>query len=357
EMSVNTEGSDFIKKILLDNKPGPVYIQLWGGTNTVARALKSIEEDYKNTPQWASIYKKVSEKAILYAVLDQDATYKKYVAVNWPDIKVMYNSAQFWSFAYAWPRVVPTEIRSYLQGKWFAENIKFNHGPLMSSYYLWGDGQSVPGDPDVMGDTAATKKAGRERYDFISEGDSPSYLFLIDVGLRSLEDASYGGWGGRMVQSKTNPNRWEDGKTVTDYNPYTKKEDDAYPQTRWIPALQNDFAARANWCVKDYKNANHPPVVKLSHSNNLTGVPGTKINLKGTATDPDKNELSYIWWQYKEAGSYNGDVELQNANTSASSFISPKDAKPGETLHIILEVSDSGTPKLTRYQRAIVTVK
>jgi hypothetical protein len=357
DMSANTEGSDYIKKILLDDKPGPVYVQLWGGTNTLARALKSIEDDYKNTPQWAAIYKKVSEKTVLYATLDQDATYKRYLIVNWPDIRAIYNTNQFWSFAYAWPRVVPAEIKPYLQGKWFAENIKFNHGPLMASYYAWGDGQSVPGDPDIHGDTTETKKAGRGRYDFISEGDSPAYLFLVDIGLRSAEDISNGGWGGRLVRSKTNPHHWEDGKEVTDYNPYTQKQDVYYPQTRWFPAMQNDFAARANWCVKDYKDANHAPVVKLAHSNNLSAAPGAKVDLKGTATDPDKNTIDYKWWQYKEAGSYNGDIEIQNSTTTNASFIVPQNAKTGETIHIIFEVSDSGTPKLTRYQTVIVTVK
>src|SRR5689334_9539805 len=45
EMAKDTEGSDFIKKILLDDSKGPVYLQIWGGTNTVARALKSIEDE------------------------------------------------------------------------------------------------------------------------------------------------------------------------------------------------------------------------------------------------------------------------------------------------------------------------
>jgi hypothetical protein len=357
EMSMNTAGSDLIKHILLDDSPGPVYLQIWGGTNTVARALKSIEDDYMNTAQWAAIYKKVSGKAIIYAVLDQDATYSKYVAVNWPNIRVMYNSAQFWSFAYAWPRVVPAQIQPYLQGKWFAEHIKFNHGPLLSSYFLWGDGQKIPGDPeDVQGDTVEAKKAGRGKYDFISEGDSPAFLYLVDVGLRSLDDASYGGWGGRMVRSIKNPNRWEDGKTITDYNPYTQKNDDSYPQTRWIPALQNDFAARANWGVNDYRHANHPPVVKLLHAKNLFGKAGEKIDLKGAATDPDKNKLTYSWWQYKEAGSYKGDIALNSANTTNTSFTIPPDAKPGETINVIFEVTDLGTPALTRYQTVVVTV-
>ncbi len=79
-MNHDTEGSDFIKTSLLDDDSSPVYLQIWGGTNTVARALKSIEDQYKNTPDWPAIAKKVSDKAIIYAVLDQDNTYQTYVA-------------------------------------------------------------------------------------------------------------------------------------------------------------------------------------------------------------------------------------------------------------------------------------
>jgi hypothetical protein len=357
EMSRDTKGSEFIKKILLDSDSSPVYLQIWGGTNTVARALKSIEDQYKNTSNWPTIAKKVSDKAIIYAVLDQDATYQKYVAPNWPHIKVLYNSDQFWSFAYLWPRVVPTELQPYLGGKWFSEHIKSGHGPLLSSYYLWGDGQKLPGDPEhTHGDMEEAKKYNRSQYDFISEGDSPAYFYLIDVGLRSMEAISYGGWGGRMVQSKTNPYRWEDGKQVTDYDPYTKKTETAYPQTRWIPVLQNDFAARADWCVKSYKEANHPPTVKLNHTRNLSGKPGQLIKLSGSATDPDNDKVNYRWWQYEEAGTYAGQISIEHADQPQASFTIPKDAVAGKTIHLILEVSDQGTPSLTRYQRVIATV-
>jgi len=358
EMDVDTEGSNFIKNILLDDKPGPVYLQIWGGTNTVARALKSIEDEYKNTAQWESIYKKISDKAILYTVLDQDAAYQKYVAPNWPAIRVMYNADQFWCLAYPWPNFVPAELQTTLKGKWFAEHIKFNHGPLMSSYFLWGDGQKIENDPEhTHGDTAEAKKYGLTQYDFISEGDSPAFFYLINVGLRNMEDASYGGWGGRMVQSKTNPHRWEDGKHVTDYNPYTKKEDAAYPQTRWLNVLQNDFATRADWCVNGYDKANHAPIVKLNHANNITAKPGTVVKLSGSAKDPDGNAVNYKWWQYVEVDSYNGKIDIQNADKQTASCIIPADAKTGETIHIILEVTDTGTPQLTRYQRVIITVK
>ncbi|GAB3991516.1 DUF1593 domain-containing protein [Spirosoma daeguense] len=357
EMARDTEGSDFIKKILLDNNPSPVYLQIWGGTNTVARALKSIEDQYKGKSEWQSIYKKVSQKAIIYAVLDQDATYQKYVAPNWPDIRVLYNSDQFWSFAYLWPRVVPTELQPYLSGKWFAEHIKFNHGPLLESYYLWGDGQKLPGDPEhTHGSMEEAQKYKRSQYDFISEGDSPAYFYLVDVGLRCMEDISYGGWGGRMVQSTTNPHRWEDGKHVTDYNPYSKKQDAAYPQTRWIDVIQNDFAARADWCVMDYKKANHAPVVKLNHPLNLSVKPGQNVTLSGSATDPDGNSVTYRWWQYEDVDTYTGKIDLQNAEKAKASFTVPNDAPVGSTIHVVLEVSDSGSPKLTRYQRVIARV-
>lgn len=357
EMQKDTEGSNFIKSILLDDNPSPVYLQIWGGTNTVARALKSIEDQYKGTPKWADIYKKVSRKAILYAVLDQDATYQKYIAPNWPQIRVLYNSDQFWSFAYAWPMVVPAQLQSYLSGPWFKENIKFNHGPLLETYYLWGDGQKLPGDPEhTHGDMEEAKKIKRSQYDFISEGDSPAYFYLLDVGLRSMEDASYGGWGGRMVQSEKNPNRWEDGKHVTDYNPYTQKSDAAYPQTRWVDVLQNDFAARADWCVQPYKEANHPPVVKLNHAQDLNVKPGTQVQLGGTATDPDGDKVNYRWWQYEEVDSYEGKIAIQHADQSKASFTVPKDAKIGTSIHVILEVTDSKVPKLTRYQRVIATI-
>ncbi len=357
DMSRDTEGSDFIKQILLDNNPSPVYLQIWGGTNTVARALKSIEDQYKNTPNWATIAKKVADKAIFYAVLDQDATYQNYIAPNWPTIKVLYNSDQFWSFAYLWPKVVPKELQTYLDGNWFAKNIRFDHGPLLEAYYLWGDGRQIAGDPEHNhGDMAEANKYGLSPYSFISEGDSPAFFYLIDVGLRSNEDISYGGWGGRMVKSPMNPNRWEDGKTVTDYNPFTQKADAAYPQTRWIPALQNDFAARADWCVKPYKEANHPPVVTLNQARNLRVKPGQTITLNGSATDPDGDAVSYRWWQYEEVDSYPGKVTITKQEQAKASVKVPDDATAGQTIHLILEVADKGTPILTRYQRVIATV-
>lgn len=351
EMEKDTEGSEFIKKTLLDNNPEPVYLQIWGGTNTVARALKSIEDEYTNTPRWNEISNKVSGKAIIYAVLDQDNTYKKYIEPNWPNIRILYNANQFWNFAYPWPRVVPPALQAYLRGPWFKENIKFNHGPLLETYYLWGDGTRIRNDEEhTHGDTAELTKYKMTKYDFISEGDSPAFLHLVDVGLGNLGDASFGGWGGRMVQSKTAPNRWEDGENVTDYNPYTDKYDRAYPQTRWIDAIQNDFAARADWCVKDFEGANHAPKVTVK-SNDIKAKKGETVKLAAYPKDPDGNKVTVKFWQYFEVDTYARKIEIAN-----NSFVIPADAKAGDTVHLIAEATDNGSPQLRGYQRVVLTV-
>ncbi len=360
EMEKDTEGSDFIKEKLLDNTTEPIYLQAWGGTNTIARALKSIEDQYKNSAQWDAIYRKVSDKAIIYTILDQDATYRKYISVNWPDVKIYYNASQFWCFAYFWKRAVPEPWHKYLQGS-FMGSIINNSGPLLKLYYSYGDGNPPAGElEDIYSDPEKTKNnmwGSFTQYDFISEGDSPAFFHLIDVGLDNLLHPHFGGWGGRLAPSATVPNRWEDGDLVTDYNPFSKQMDKAYPQTRWIEALQNEFAARASWCVLPYNQANHPPAVKLIHPKEMTVRPGEKVTLKAEVTDPDGNEVSYHWWQYHEVDSYPGQVTLTPGQRHQLKFTVPADAKPDEDLHIVLSVTDKGAPALTRYGRTVLRVR
>lgn len=363
EMAKDTPGSDFIKAKLLDDDMTPLYLQVWGGTNTIARALKSIEDTYKSTPQWDKIYSKVCQKAILYAILDQDATYKKYIEPNWKDLKVYYNASQFWSFAYFWKRAVPEQLHPYLEGK-FMGNIINNHGPLLKMYYSYGDGNPPKGEiEDIYSSMEKAKKnqwGSFGQYDFISEGDSPAFLHLVDVGLNNLENPQDGGWGGRLVQSEKTPSRWEDGKAAADFNPYTQKMDDAFAQTRWIPAIQNDFAARADWCIKDFKHANHAPKVMVNGNRRaafrLVVSSGQKITLKAKTSDPDGNKVSLKFWQYKEVGTCKEETSITQNGNSADITV-PASAKSGDTIHIIVEAEDNGSPALTRYQRVILKVK
>ncbi len=366
EMAVDTEGSDFIMEKLLDDDMSPLYLQVWGGTNTIARALKSIEDQYGGTDQWESVYRKVCEKAVIYAILDQDATYRKYIAGSWPDVKVFYNSNQFWCFAYPWKLQVPEAWHSYLEGEFMREHIIQGHGPLMEKYYSYGDGQHQEGDPehihgthlDSINATGFGRALGPfQPYDFISEGDSPAYLHLVDVGLDNLDHPHFGGWGGRLVQSDSIPTRWEDGEAAQDFNTFTDTLDRTFPQTRWVPAIQSDFAARADWCVKSYDEANHPPEVTVEPAGMISVEPGETVSLSASATDPDGDALSYRWWQYWEVDTYPGRLDLSTSAGTPLDILVPEDLEHGQTIHLIVEVSDATEHPMTRYRRVILTGK
>lgn len=92
---------------------------------------------------------------------------------------------------------------------------------------------------------------------YTSEGDTPSFLPLVDNGLEHHLDYARGGWGGRAVYVKGN--FMQDG---ADDNAGTP--DMHYMFWRWIAAAQNDWAARSDWFVAPYyKGANHQPDVSL----------------------------------------------------------------------------------------------
>lgn len=352
-----TAGSDLIKKAILDNKPGPLYVQAWGGLNTAARALKSIEAEYKGTKRWDAVQRKINTKLVLYNILEQDATLKDYIKPNWPDVKVIDNQSQFWSFAYQWKSTVPASFQYTLRAQYMENNFLNNgHGPLLNQYRTYRDGNPTPGDdennrwrPEA---SPANQNVGYDVH-FISEGDSPAFLHLLDFnGLRSSTNPTYGGWGGRFAP---NASGWGD---TTDANPTTgNTADHSYPQTRWVEDIQNDFAARADWGrSSSYAGANHNPTAAVKPGTDITARPGAKITLRGSATDPDGDHVSYKWWQYTDADTYPGEIRLSGTDRSSASFDVPKDAAPGSTIHIILEVKDSGLPALKHYQRVVITV-
>ena len=62
------------------------------------------------------------------------------------------------------------------------------------------------------------------------------------------------------------------------------------------------------------------------------------------------------WWRFDEADSYAGTVVLDTADGDSTGFDSPADAQPGNTIHVIAEATDDGSPALTRDERFVVTV-
>jgi hypothetical protein len=138
-----------------------------------------------------------------------------------------------------------------------------------------------------------------------------------------------------------------------------RKSNEVYAKAfyRWIPAVQNDFAARIDWCTAlKFEDANHRPVAKLAGAAIRSVKPGEKVTLTASATDPDGDELNFRWWQYHEADSAAAIVAITNATSQdQASFVVPNE--PGKQLHIILEVTDDGVPTLVGYQRVIFDVK
>jgi hypothetical protein len=122
-----------------------------------------------------------------------------------------------------------------------------------------------------------------------------------------------------------------------------------------------------DWTIKSYEEANHPPVVKLDHPEYIKAKPGGRVDLSAMATtDPDGDELTYEWFCYEEAGTRS----MSNSKTGVKHDIVNSDKPkawlkvktsrvmpPGTgTMHIILAVTDNGTPRLTRYKRVIIDV-
>ncbi|MBL7259700.1 DUF1593 domain-containing protein [Paractinoplanes lichenicola] len=351
EMTQVTEGSEWIKKTILDGKPGPLYVQAWGGLNTTARALKSIQDQYSGTRNWPALQRKISQKVVIYNILNQDATLADYIKPNWPDIKIIDNQSQFWSFAYLWTRQVPAAYQPTLKAPYMETNFLNGHGALLERYRTYRDGKPTPGD-DENNRWRPDQNLTYDVHDFISEGDSPAYMYLFDFnGLRSSENPTYGGWGGRFAP---NASGWID---TTDVNTFTGAADRAFPQTRWVADLQNDFAARADWGVTPrYRDANHNPRATVREGLDLSLKPGRSVTLHGRGSDPDGDAVSYRWWQYTDAGTYGGTLGLSTAGPNVSLTV-PADATAGQTIHLIFEVTDGGTPALKHYQRVILTVR
>jgi len=125
---------------------------------------------------------------------------------------------------------------------------------------------------------------------------------------------------------------------------------------RWREAFQNDFAVRMDWCVMDYEEANHPPVLSLAHDQIIETTEGEHVILKAEGcTDPDGDALSYKWMYYREAGNSVYWMDVENEDSPQAFFTAPSMGFPQE-MHFILAVTDNGTPALTRYKRVIVKV-
>jgi len=351
---MDSEGSDWIIKVLEEKDERPLWISTWGGVNTLAQALYKIRAT--KSPETA---KQLIAKLRVYTISDQDDS-GIWIRNNFPNLFYIVSPGDNYGSA-TW-----TGINTFVKGinnetisnPWIAENIQQGHGPLGTAY------------PDVAWGV---------------EGDTPAFLSLIPNGLNVSEHPEWGGWGGRYELYQPDFSKTKKGGSIVPiapetrniwtnandkFSPYIPKEYgrnvkkdtlsfNDYKATlwRWRADFQNDFAARMDWCTKPYEDANHPPIPVLSHSENLTIKSGEDFSLDALdSTDPDGDNLSFLWFNYPEASTYKKLITINGAeNVHVAYFTAPKVDKE-ETIHFILKVTDKGTPTLSRYKRIIVTV-
>lgn len=339
----STPGSRLIIEAVDKPDNRPLWVTAWGGSNTLAQALWDIKYS-RSAEELARFVSKIR----VYTISDQDDA-GRWMRITFPDLfYIVSPSSVDWIEYYkaTWTGISgdrhyqngPGHFFELVDNPWLKENIIDNHGPLGTLY------------PPL---------------EYIMEGDTPSFLNLFNNGLGSFLDPTYGGWGGRYTLQQTYA---ETRSIYTNSRDTFKAENGSVHTTaqatvwRWRDAFQYDFAARMDWCVaKQYKDANHNPVAVLNGQTGkdivfLTAKPGETVSLSADgSSDPDKDKFDITWFYYPEAGTVTNAVQLSAVRGPVTMFKTP-DVKEKGTIHIILQLKDSGTPPLFAYRRAIVTV-
>jgi hypothetical protein len=248
-----SEGSMAIVRAADKADARPLWISIWGGAGTLAQALKDVRAERS-----AEEVDKFVAKLRVYSISDQDDA-GPWIRREFPNLIYIVqpsapNSGEYYYATWtgisgdAYYRNGAGADFTTVTNDWLDANIR-SKGPLGKLY------------PKFM---------------FIMEGDTPSFLNLIDNGLDGYRRPDWGGWGGRYVYrqpyGESHP-IWTQGgdeflrttsqDTVIGVDGKEHVSDQA-SIWRWREAFQNDFAARMDWSYKDFAHANHNPVVVVN---------------------------------------------------------------------------------------------
>lgn len=337
----------------------PLWIGLWGGANTLAQAIWKVEQT--RSPEKLNQF---LSKLRVYGISDQDNS------SSW--IRKKFGDRLFYIVSPSLGTMKGT--KGYYQSVWAGiAGDTFTHGSE--------DGTKGGGFSGARTDLVSKTWLKENIIDcgiygkkylfpvFLMEGDSPTYMGLIQNGLNVPERPDYGGWGGRYEYYRPKDGQFQVNEK---YPIWTNASDQVIgideklhrsPQAtiwRWREAFQNDFAARMRWTItSDYQKANHAPFPIISGTDFLTAAPGEKIVIDASESyDPDGDDLQFHWFYYKEAGNYQGELEIEDAK-SKQVLITVPNFSEGQSelmIHVILELRDSGKPKMTSYRRIQIRV-
>lgn len=318
----DTEASEHIIDVVDRDDPRPVWVTVCGGAMDLAQALWNVRNERTEAES-----NRFVGKLRVYQISWQD-TGAVWIWNNVPGLFLIQSSGA--------QRGIYAEGPAFMRnGDWVRANVSQGHGRLGAGYPK----------ADVDG---------------VKEGDTPSFLHLLAPGLSDPEHPEWGGWGGRFQPAGRSRRFYV---AARDEHP---ESDDATRQAqwtigRWNPAISNDFAARMDWCVRPYKDANHHPAVQVFGDSTRKVLhrkvaAGESVSLDASGTnDPDGDSVNFHWWRYSEPGSYPESVSIRRERSANASFVAPVVSRP-QTLHIVLAVTDSGQPPLTSYRRVIFTI-
>ena len=346
----STAGSRLLLAAADKDDARPLWVTVWGGSNTLAQAL--FDARATRTPDSMD---RLVKKLRVYSISDQDDA-GQWMRHEFPDL--------FWIVSPS----NPTSPAEYARATWT--------GISGDRFYQNGPGHVM----DMVDNPWLEKNIRRDRgalgklypkFSYIMEGDTPSYLGLIDNGLGWSISPAYGGWGGRYAlfqaygETRKIWTNTRDSRDCVTASTGIRECSDQATIWRWREHFQNDFAARMRWCVEPvYRNANHNPHAVLNGDASkkviyLDAKSRSQVQLSAIGSqDPDGDHIRLSWWIYEEAGSDFSAMTGTGLDVSTGNAVTlniPKLDKPAQ-IHVILQVEDDGLPRLVAYRRAVVYV-